>query len=126
MLTEESLREALTACFDPQFGLNIMVLGLVLAVELAEDPEAPGANIPGVPPRQRLKLTLLPASDDEDYRSKLSALVSNRLAGLPELSRITVKLADHPAWSPTRISAEGRRQLNLDQPHFPILNNRPR
>jgi len=104
MLTEHSLREALTACFDPQFGLNIVALGLVHA-------------------RQRLVLTLLPASDDEGYRAQLSALVSNRLAGLPELSRTTIKLADHPAWSPTRISPEGRRQLNLDQPHFPILNN---
>lgn len=126
MLTEKSLREALTACFDPQLGLNIVALGLVHSLELAEDPDAPGANVPGVPARQRLSLTLLPVSDDEAYRAQLSALVSNRLAGLAELSRTTILLADHPVWSPTRISAEGRRQLQLDQPLFPILNNRLR
>jgi metal-sulfur cluster biosynthetic enzyme len=126
MLTEQSLREALTACFDPQLGLNIVALGLIHSIDLAKDPEAPGAGIPGVPPRQRLTLTLLPASDDEAYRAQLTAIVANRLAGLPEISRSTVQLADQPAWSPARISAEGRRRLNLDQPHFPILNNRLR
>lgn len=126
MLSEDHLREALRACFDPQLGLNIVDLGLVHRIDLALDLDAPGAGIPGVPPRQGLRLTLLPASADEAYQSQLRALVANRLAGLPGLSHASVVLADHPTWSPSRITPAGRSALNLDQPHFPILNNRVR
>ena len=126
MLSEDNLLDALRACFDPQLGLNIVDLGLVRAIELTPDPEAPGAGIPGVPARQRLNLTLIPASDDEAYQAQLLALVSNRLAGLAQLSRSTVSIADDPPWTPSLITPEGRRTLKLDQPQFPILNNRVR
>ena len=126
MLSDHDLRQALYACFDPQLALNIVDLGLVHRIELTPDPEAPGAGIPGVPDRQRLVLTLLAASDDEAYQAQLIALVGNRLAGLPELSRVDVSIVSEPRWSASLISAAGRRTLKLDQPHFPILNNRLR
>lgn len=126
MLTENYLREALRACFDPQLACNIVDLGLVHTIDLAPDPHAPGAGIPGVPDRQSLTLTLLAASDDDGYRAQLLATVRNRLGGLPELSRSTLVIAEQPRWSPSLLSPDGRRALNLDQPHFPILNNRLR
>lgn len=126
MLTQEHLREALRVCFDPQIALNIVDLGLVQSIQLLPDDEAPGAGIAGVPERQRLNLTLLATADDEAYQAQLLALVHNRLAGLPELSRATILIAAEPRWSPSLISPAGRSALNLDQPQFPILNNRLR
>lgn len=126
MLSEDNLRDALRACSDPQLGLNIVDLGLVHSIDLALDPDAPGSGIPGVPPRQRLKLTLLKTADDEAHQSQLLALITNRIAGLAEISHATIAFTDSPPWSPTRITPQGRRALKLDQPHFPILNNRVR
>ena len=125
MLTEADIREALRACYDPatpyEQPIDIVDLGLVEDIILAPDPDAPGANIPGVPPRQSLILTLIPANRDNDAQSQLQRADLNRLAGLPRLSRTTVEFAESPAWTPARISPAARRRLNLD---FPILNNR--
>jgi metal-sulfur cluster biosynthetic enzyme len=124
MLTESDIREALRACYDASHvyrkPVNIVDLGLIEAIALTLDPDAPGANIPGVPPRQQLALTLLAPSADEDAQTQLRAQILNRLAGLPELWRSEVHFAAEP-WTPGRISPEGRRLLELD---FPILNNR--
>jgi len=131
MLTEQDILEALRACFDAsnpfKRPLNIVDLGIVESISLALDSDAPGAGIPGVPSRQALYLTLIPTSSDEssdDTNAILVAQVRNRLAGLPELSRISVELAQSPLWTPARIAPKLRKTLKLDPPTFPILNNR--
>jgi metal-sulfur cluster biosynthetic enzyme len=128
MLTELDIREALRACFDTQNSfqkpVNIVDLGLVESIALALDLDAPGAGIPGVPPRQSLTLTLIPCTPDEDATTILLAQIQNRLAGIPELSRVDIRFLDHPTWTPARITPEGRHLLKLDPPTFPILNNR--
>jgi metal-sulfur cluster biosynthetic enzyme len=39
--------------------------------------------------------------------------VHNRLAGIPDISKVDVDLVWEPKWTPHRISAEGRRQLGI-------------
>ncbi len=127
MLSEADILEALSSCFETHTyrqPVNIVDLGLVERIVLALDAEAPGAGIPGVPARQSLSLTLIPASTDDDANAILLAQVENRLAGLPELSRIHVAFADSPVWSSARIAPAGRKLLKLDPPAFAILNNR--
>jgi metal-sulfur cluster biosynthetic enzyme len=128
MLTEPDIREALRACFDTQNPyrqpINVLDLGLVESIALALDLDAPGAGIPGVPPRQSLTLTLIPSTPDEDATTILLAQIQNRLAGIPDLSRIDVHFLGQPTWTPARITPEGRRFLKLDPPTFGILNNR--
>ena len=128
MLSEDDIREALRACYDTHnpYGqpVNIVDLGLVETIELAPEPDAPGAGISGVPQRQRLHLSLISSKPDEDAQAQLSAQISNRLAGLPELWRTTIHFAAEPAWTPARISPQGRALLKLDAAPFPILNNR--
>jgi len=125
MLTDADIREALRACYDASHPfrqpMNIVDLGLIEIIALALDPNAPGAGIAGVAPRQSLALTLIPASPDEDAQTQLRAQILNRLAGLDGLSAVCVCFAAAPVWNTARISPEGRRLLALD---FPILNNR--
>jgi metal-sulfur cluster biosynthetic enzyme len=128
MLTEDDILDALRACFDTQNpyqkAVNIVDLGLVESISLTLDPEAPGAGVPGVPPRQSLTLAIIPSSSDEDASAILLAQIQNRLAGIPNLSRTTIQLRDQPIWTPARVTPQGRRLLQLDAPSFPILNNR--
>jgi metal-sulfur cluster biosynthetic enzyme len=128
MLSEADILDALRACFTSsnpfEQPLNIVDLGLVESVNLKLDEDAPGAGIPGVPPRQELTLGLIPCTGEEDANAILIAQIENRMAGLPELSRTVTRLLDTPVWSPARIAPELRRALKLDPPTFPILNNR--
>jgi metal-sulfur cluster biosynthetic enzyme len=127
MLTEEDIREALRACFHSlpfHTPVDVVSLGMVESITLQSDPDAPGAGIPGVPPRQSLAVTLIPPTADEDANAILLAQARNRLAGIPNLSRITLDLTDSADWSPARLTAEARRHLKLDPPPFAILNNR--
>ena len=127
MLTEDDIREALRACYSKAPGhkqsVNIVDLGLLESIRIAVDLDAPGANIPGVPTRHRIAITLIPASRDEDAQAMLAAQIANCLAGLQQVSGTSVAFADTPAWTSARISYAGRQLLQLD---FPILNNRVR
>ena len=126
MLSEATLREALRDCYDPMIPLNVVDLGLIQSISLLEDPNAPGAGIPGVPTRFRVNIALVSASSDEDQQAKLLAQIHNRLAGIPGISGIHLDLLTQPAWTPSHITPAGRHILKLDQPAFPILNNRVR
>ena len=115
--TEESILDALRACFDPTLRLDLVAAGMVHTIRLEQDHDAPG---------QRRLLELLPCSADPDRRAQLRAQVLNRLAGLEALSHVAVELRNDPPWTPARISGAGRRTLGLDASVFPILNNRRR
>ena len=127
MLTEDDLRQVLRACYSTAPGhkqpVNIVDLGLVASIGIVVDPDAPGANIHGVPTRHRIAITLIPANPDEDAQAMLAAQIANCLAGLQEVSCTSVEFAETPVWSAARISPAGRQLLQLD---FPILNNRVR
>ena len=128
MLSEDDIRDALHACYDTQnpYGrpVNVVDLGLVESIALTPDLNAPGAGIEGVPHKQRLLLTLIPSSPEEDAQTQLAAQIANRLAGIEGLSGTAIRFAATPVWTRARISPQGRALLNLDTAHFPILNNR--
>jgi metal-sulfur cluster biosynthetic enzyme len=119
MFTESDIQAALRDCYDPAIPCNIVDLGLVQSITLTPDPEAPGANIPGVPPRYIVTVALTPTTHDEALTAQLSAQVQNRLAGLEQVFRSKVTLLDHPTWTPQSITPTGRRILGLDgNPHL--------
>jgi metal-sulfur cluster biosynthetic enzyme len=114
LLTEAALLAALRDCYDPEIPLNIVDLGLVHSISIAPDPDAPGAGIPGVPTRHRVRVeltltTIVDALESED--TPLIAQIQNRLAAFETVSRTEVTLLREPAWNPGRISPEGRARL---------------
>ncbi len=97
MLSEAKIREALRACYATAPGqrqaLNIVDLGLVEAVALAVDADAPGAGIAGVPQKHRVAVTLLAGWLEDDAQAQLSAQAANCLLGVEEVSRVRVEFA---------------------------------
>ena len=113
-LTEADIRAALRDCYDAEIACNIVDLGLVHSIALIPDPDAPGANIPGVPPRHRVTIALTLsqiANPSESEDTPLIAQIQNRLAAFETISRTEVTLLPEPAWNPGRISPEGRARL---------------
>ena len=114
MLTQSDILAALRDCYDPNLPCNIVDLGLIRSIAITPDREAPGSNIPGVPQKHLIHIDLTPTQRDEAATAQLHAQIVNRLAGLETVSRTTVTLLDHPAWSPLDITSAGRKTLGLD------------
>jgi metal-sulfur cluster biosynthetic enzyme len=113
-LTEDTIRAALRDCYDPEVPCNIVDLGLVYAVHVAPDPDAPGAGVPGVPPRHRVAIELTLTSPGCPAHTQIIAQIEGRLSAFETVSRTEVALVWQPAWTPQRISPEGRKQLGIE------------
>jgi metal-sulfur cluster biosynthetic enzyme len=115
IFTEVAVLAALRDCYYPALALNLVDLGAIHNIVLAPDPAAPGAGIAGVPQRCRVQiaLTLPPQEDaaDEAATAQLIAQVENRLAAFESVTRTNVTVLAEPAWTPDRISPEGRALL---------------
>jgi len=115
-LTEEDVLQALRDVRDPELPANIVELGLVHSLRIALDADAPGAGIPGVPPRFHVTIDLLSRDPDPQADSQLDnqllALIHNRLAGIPSISRTQVNLLAEPTWTPDRIASDLRLRLS--------------
>jgi metal-sulfur cluster biosynthetic enzyme len=114
MLTQSDILAALHDCYDPTLPCNIVDLGLIRSLTITPDSDAPGTNIPGVPPKHRIEITLTPTQSNEAATAQLQAQIVNRLAGLETVSHTTVTLLEEPAWSPLDITPAGRKILGLD------------
>ena len=113
MLSAADIRSALRDCYDPALPCNIVDLGLVRSLSVLDDPDAPGAGIPGVPQKIRVHVTVTSTNPTDDAIAQLSAQIRNRLAGLEAVSRTEVFFELQPAWSPSDITPAGRRALGL-------------
>jgi metal-sulfur cluster biosynthetic enzyme len=119
MLTESDILTALRDCYDPSVPCNIVDLGLIRSITITPDLEAPGSNIPGVPPRHRIHISLTPTQTDDTANAVLHAQIINRLAGLETISHTTITLLHEPQWTPQSITPAGRKILGLDgNPHL--------
>jgi metal-sulfur cluster biosynthetic enzyme len=114
MLTEEEVRAALRDCYDPEIPCNIVDLGLVQAIEIADDLEAPGTGIAGVPRKCRVAVALTLSNPTEAAEAQVSAQIANRLAGIEAVSRTSISILTTPLWTPQSITPLGRRTLGLD------------
>jgi metal-sulfur cluster biosynthetic enzyme len=114
MLTEATILTALRDCYDPVLPCNIVDLGLLRSVTLTPDADAPGTNIPGVPQKHLVTVTLTLTNPTEDSEAQLSAQIANRLAGLETVSHTAVAFVHDPPWTPQQITSAGRRILGLE------------
>lgn len=94
-MTDADLLQALRDCYVPTERLprrNIVDARLVRSATLIRDHQAPGANIPGVPPRYLARVTLTAPGSDDIVNAQLAAQIENRLLGLEAISRAEITL----------------------------------
>ena len=108
MLTDSEIMTALRDCFDPEVKLNLVDLGVIYSVETGPDPDSAPAW-----PRQWVKVTMTLTTQQSPANGLIVEQVSNRLAGIQDISKVEVKLVWEPQWTPHRISEAGRRQLAI-------------
>jgi metal-sulfur cluster biosynthetic enzyme len=108
MLSDTDILTALRDCFDPEVKLNLVDLGLIYGVETGPD-----ANSAPAWPRQRVKVTMTLTTEFCPASGLIIEQVHNRLATIPDISKVEVVLVWEPKWTPHRISEAGRRQLGI-------------
>ncbi len=107
-LTEDDIRNALRDVYDPELPVNIVDLGLVCALNLAPDPDAPGMM-----PKQKVHIDLTLTTPGCPSHAQITEQIQNRLAGLQGISQTEVNLVWEPKWSPARISPEAQKKLGI-------------
>jgi metal-sulfur cluster biosynthetic enzyme len=115
-LTESGIMAALRDCYHPELRANIVDLGLVHSIDIEPDAEAPGSGIPGVAPRYRIEIGLLCASEESgtnEVEQQIAALIQNRLAAFPSISRTEARTVPEPAWTSDRIVPGLRERIEL-------------
>ncbi|MBI3736033.1 DUF59 domain-containing protein [Candidatus Sumerlaeota bacterium] len=99
MLSEAEIYEVLGECFDPEIPVNIVDLGLIYNVAIDGDT----VNIRMTLTERGCSMGDLIASDIEE-----------KLLGIPDCNHANIEVVWEPAWTPQRMSAVARKQLNLD------------
>ena len=108
VLTGADILTALRDCFDPEVKLNLVDLGLIYDVSTEPDASAAPAF-----PRQRVKVTMTLTTPQCPASGLIFEQVHNRLASIPQVSKVEVDLVWEPKWTPHRISEAGRKQLGI-------------
>ncbi len=97
--TREQLREMLKDVFDPELGYNIVDLGLVYGVEIAETV---------VTVTMTLTTPGCPASD------MIQAGVRNRLEEAEGVGEVVIDLVWEPPWGPDAMSPVAKEHFGVE------------
>jgi metal-sulfur cluster biosynthetic enzyme len=101
-VSEEAVREALKQVVDPELFVNVVDLGLIYIVTLAEAEEKTNVEI-----EMTLTSPACPAGPQLIQQSKD---VLGRIEGVGEVS---VKLVMIPPWTPDRMTEDAKDQLGI-------------
>ncbi len=99
---------ALRDCFDPEVKLNLVDLGLIYAVETGPDPDSTPAW-----PRQWVKVTMTLTTPQCPASGLIFEQVHNRLAGIPDISKVEVIWSGSPSGRPTASAKRAASNLGI-------------
>ncbi|GEM45521.1 metal-sulfur cluster assembly factor [Deinococcus cellulosilyticus] len=99
-MSAENLKELagmlLQNVLDPELGISIVDLGLVYGVDIEES---------------TLRVTMTLTTPGCPLHDTLTDAVRRTLERMPGIEEVQVDLVWQPAWTPERITPEGKRQL---------------
>jgi metal-sulfur cluster biosynthetic enzyme len=97
MNLQEKVLEELKSVYDPELGINVVDLGLIYNIEVAESNDviiAMTLTTPGCP-----------------LHNSITSGVRYCVEGIEEVRNVEVNLIWEPAWTPDKMTADGRRAL---------------
>ncbi len=100
---EKRVWEQLKACYDPEIPVNIVDLGLVYNMDLAE--------LPGGAFRVDVKMTL--TAPGCGMGQAIAADAQVKLSRLPGVKHASVEIVWSPPWNREMISPEGKKKLGI-------------
>ena len=103
--SEEQVWEAMRNCFDPEIPVNIVDLGLIYDLKIAE-PDVDGMHAIGV------KMTL--TAQGCGMGPVIANDAKERIEALQGVSSAQVDIVWDPPWTPHMISDAGRQKLGLE------------
>ena len=101
---EREIWETLKTCYDPEIPVNIVDLGLVYDMHVAQ--LADGARVD-------IKMTL--TAQGCGMGTSIAADARNKILDLPGVVEADVQVVWDPPWTPEKISPEGRALLGIHQ-----------
>lgn len=101
----ERVWEQLRQCYDPEIPVNIVDLGLIYDVDVAEDESGKGKRV-------SVKMTL--TAPGCGMGPTLASEAEQRIIALPGVASANVALVWDPQWSPSMISAAGKEKLGIE------------
>lgn len=102
-ISEEAVREALKQVVDPELFVNIVDLGLIYVVNLAEVEEG----------RTNIGIEMTMTSPACPAGPQLVSQSKDVLARLEGAGEVEVKVVLTPPWTPDRMTEEARDQLGI-------------
>jgi FeS assembly SUF system protein len=94
-----SIVEVLKGCYDPEIPVNIYELGLIYAINIADDGKVD------------VEMTL--TSPACPVAGSLPPEVENKIKAIPGVKECVVRVVWDPPWSMDMMSEEAKLQLNL-------------
>jgi probable FeS assembly SUF system protein SufT len=100
--SEEAVWSQLSECYDPEIPVNIVDLGLIYGLNVADEPEGK---------RVHVQMTL--TAPGCGMGPTLARDAEQRILSLPGVIAATVELVWEPPWNPERISPAGKEKLGM-------------
>jgi probable FeS assembly SUF system protein SufT len=99
---EKEVWQALKTCFDPEIPVNIVDLGLIYDMQIAQLSDGSRIDV---------KMTL--TAQGCGMGGSIAADARNKLLDLPGVVEADVQVVWEPPWTPEKISPEGRTLLGI-------------
>ncbi len=99
MVSQEEIIDKLRLCLDPELGINIVDLGLIYSINVAD-----GSKV-------NVLMTLTTAGCPLD--AYFVRDITSRLKSIKAISDVSVEFTFEPPWSPEKMSAESKDVLGF-------------
>ena len=100
---EEGVWEALRGCYDPEIPINVVDLGLIYDLSLAETENK----------RYEVSVKMTLTAQGCGMGPVIAQDAQDRIEAIPEVDKAEVDIVWDPPWSPRMISEEGKKVLGL-------------
>jgi len=98
-VSEVAVLDAVKTVYDPEIPVDIYELGLVYAVEIADD----GA----------VKIDMTLTTPSCPSAQELPGMVEDAVRTVPNVSSVKVEIVWDPPWDPSRMSEDAKLALNM-------------